>query len=84
MINLDKKVIWNKTRHVEVDKKLDNLKKKVDIISTKGLTKNLINKYCILNGAKYFSSDGLQNYLVFMSSRRIYWISKGASDSKIE
>ena len=25
----------------------------------------MMNKYGILNGAKYFSSNGLQNYLVF-------------------
>ena len=25
----------------------------------------MINKYSIPNGAKYFSSDGLQNYLLF-------------------
>ena len=30
----------------------------------------MINKYSILNGAKYFSSDGLQNYLVCISTRR--------------
>ena len=30
--------------------------------------------YSILNGAKYFSPDGLQNYLVFISARRIEWI----------
>ena len=31
-------------------------------ISTKGLTKDLINKFSILNGAKYFSSGILQSY----------------------
>ena len=36
---------------------------------TKGLIEDLINKYDIINGAKYFSFDGLQNYLVFMSTR---------------
>ena len=30
--------------------------------------KDLINKYSIPNGAKYFSSNGLQNYLVFVST----------------
>ena len=30
--------------------------KKSKIISTKGLTKNLINKYSIINGAKCLSS----------------------------
>ena len=44
----------------------------------------MINKYGILNGTKYFPSDGLQNYLVIISTRQIYWISKDGSDSKIE
>ena len=46
--------------------------RKVKLISTKELTKDPIYKYSILNSAKYFSSDGLQNYLVFLSTRRIY------------
>ena len=44
----------------------------------------MINKYSILNGAKFFCSDGLQNYLVFIPTRCIYWISKDGSDRKIE
>ena len=63
---------------------VDDPEKKVKIISKKGLTADLINKYSILNGAKSFSSDGLQNYLVFIPTRRIYWISKDGSDTKIE
>ena len=35
-------------------------KTKLKIISTKGLTADLINKYSILNGAKYFSADTVQ------------------------
>ena len=31
-----------------------------------------------------FSSDGLQDYLVFISTRRTYWISKDGSDSTME
>ena len=31
---------------------------------TKGLTKEFVNKFSILNGAKYFSSGIFQNYLV--------------------
>ena len=50
----------------------------------KGLTKDLIGKYIILNGAKYFSSDGMQHYLVFILTRCINWISEDSSDSKIE
>ena len=30
----------------------------------KGLTKDLIGKYSILNGPKYFAEDGSQSYLV--------------------
>ena len=40
-----------------------NYQKKLKAISTKGLTKDLINKYNILNEAKYFSPGILQNYL---------------------
>ena len=29
------------------------------------LAKDMINRYSIINGAKYVSSVGLQNYLVF-------------------
>ena len=41
---------------------------KVKLISRKWLTKDLIDKYGILNAAKYFQSDELQNYLVFIST----------------
>ena len=40
-----------------------NYQKKVKAISTKGLTKYLINKFSILNGVKYFSFGIFQNYL---------------------
>ena len=38
-------------------------------MSTKGLTKDLINGYGILNGAKYFPSGILQNYLIFLLTK---------------
>ena len=38
-------------------------------MSTKGLTKNLRNKFIILNRAKYFSSGMFQNYLVFIPAK---------------
>ena len=44
-----KKVTSNKTRHISVEKKLNDLAEKVKLISTKGLTKYLINDYSILN-----------------------------------
>ena len=80
--NFNKKSTLNKTRHVEVKNKLDELSEKVKITSTKGLTKHLIGKYSILNGAKYFSLDGLQNYLVFILTRHIYCITKDGSNKK--
>ena len=57
---------------MEVENKVDELSEKNKLISTKGLTVDLVGKY----GAKYFSSDGLQNYLVFISTRHIYWINE--------
>ena len=38
-------------------------------MSTKGLTKHLINKLSIFNGAKYFSSGIFQNCLVFIPTK---------------
>ena len=35
-------------------------------MSTKGLTKDLINKFSFINGAKKFSSQIFQNYLVIV------------------
>ena len=46
-----------------------NYQKKVKAISIKGLTKDLINKFSILNGAKYFSLGIFQNYLVFIPAK---------------
>ena len=43
-----------------------NYQKKVKAISTKRLAIDLINKFSILNGAKYFSLGIFQNYLVFI------------------
>ena len=53
-----KNVISNKNE-------LNELSKKVKGKSTTGLTKDLINKSCILNGVKYFSSSILI-YLIFI------------------
>ena len=39
-------------------------------MSTKGLTKDLINGYKILNGAKYLFSVIFQNYLVFIPAKK--------------
>ena len=47
-----------------------NYQKKAKAISTKCLKKYLINKFSILNGAKYFSSRIFQNYLVFIPTKQ--------------
>ena len=47
-----------------------NYQKKVKAISTKVLTKALINKFSILNGAKYFSSGIFQHYLAFIHDKK--------------
>ena len=39
-------------------------------MSTKGLTKDLINKFNVLNGAKYFSRRIFQNYLLFIPAKK--------------
>ena len=44
--------------------------KKVEPISAKELTKNLINGYTILNGAENFSSGIFQNFLVFIPDKK--------------
>ena len=49
---------------------LNEPSKKVKAISTKELTKDLINEFSILNGAKYFSSGIFQNYLVFILTKK--------------
>ena len=64
--NLNKNLSWNKTKHVLVENELNELSEKVKAISTKGLKKDLIDKFSILNGAKYFSLRIFQNYLVFI------------------
>ena len=45
--------------------------KLVKAISTKGLTNDLINKFSIVNAAKYFSLGIYQNYLVFIPAKKI-------------
>ena len=57
----------NKLKDVTSNKsELNELSRKVKAISTKGLIKDLIDKFSILNRAKYFSSGIFQNYFVFI------------------
>ena len=60
LLSFDERINSNKTKHVIVENELNELSKKVEAISTKGLTKDLINGYKILSGARYFSGT-LQN-----------------------
>ena len=64
-------------------------------MSTKVLTKELINKLSILNEAKYFSSVIFQSYLVFIPDKKyikylndtnqIYsWKSNGMSEKMLK
>ena len=52
---LMKKITLNETKNVLFRNELDELLGKVGLISTKVLAKDLINRYSILNDAKYFS-----------------------------
>ena len=86
----------NKLRDVTSNKnELNELSKKVKAISTKALTKDFIDKFSIINGAKYCSLGIFQNYLVFIlankyikffhATTRIYlWKSNGMSEENIE
>ena len=44
---------------------MNDLLGEVKLMSTKGLTKDLINGYNILDAAKHLIKDRSQNYLVF-------------------
>ena len=46
--------IKQSTKHALVENDLDELSKKVEAISIKGLTKDLVNELKVLNGTKYF------------------------------
>ena len=74
---------------------MNELPKKVKAISTKGLTKDLLHKFSILNEAKYFPSGIFQNYLVFIPAKKYIkyfsgttwiesWKSNGISEESIE
>ena len=61
----------NKLKDITLNKnELNELSKKVKAISTKEITKDLIDKFSILNGTKYFSLGIFQNYLVFIPAKR--------------
>ena len=41
-------------------------------MSTKGLTKNFINKLSDINGKKYFPLGKFQNCLVFITAKKLH------------
>ena len=55
---------------LQIKNELNEISKKFKAKSTKGLTKDLINKFSILNGAKYFPSGIFQNYLAFIPATK--------------
>ena len=74
---------------------LNELPSKVKVISIKGLAKDLINKFSILNGTKYFSSGILQNYVELIPAKKYIkylsgttqinsWKSNGMSEKNTE
>ena len=68
--HLNKKITSNKRKNVLIENEFNELSEKVKAMPTKGLTKDLINRYSILNGAKYFYSGILQNYLIFIPAKK--------------
>ena len=99
----NKNDIANFIRKTDFDKKLKNLNKnelnelskEIKEMSRKILTKDLINKFSILNGAKYEYSGIFQNYLVFIPAKKYIryfgdttwidsWKPNGMSEENIE
>ena len=58
-ISINKKITSNKTKHLDAEKKLTDMKKKIAQISEKG--------HHFLLGRMYFTGDDIyQNFLIFM------------------
>ena len=53
LINLNKIATLDKTVHSPIQDELNEVSVKVELTSTYGFTKDLINKYSILSGEKY-------------------------------
>ena len=68
--NLNTKITSNKTKHVVVKNQLNEVSKKVEAISTKELTKDLKNRYSVINVAIYFYSGILQTYFLFIPAQK--------------
>ena len=73
LLSFNKRINSNKTKHVLVENELNELSKKVEAISKKGLMKDLMNGNNILNKARCFSSGTLQNYFIYFSNKNIFY-----------
>ena len=58
-------MIYLKKQDISQLKLNQMIQKNIETISAKGITADMINKYSFLIEEKYFSSNGLQNYLLF-------------------
>ena len=67
---LNKKLFQTKKKHVLAENEINELSKNVEATSAKGLTKDLINGYKIINGEKYFSSGIFQTYRVSIPTQK--------------
>ena len=65
------------------EKKLNYLSREIKLISAKGLRKDLINGYIVLNGAKYFTENGSQNYLIFQPLLKYFEASRTSVNAKV-
>ena len=75
LLSFNKRITSYKTKHVLVvlvENKLNELSKKVEAISTKGLTKDLTNRYKILNESRHFYLGSLQNHLIHFSKKEYF------------
>ena len=81
--NLNQKVTSNETKHVLVENEWNELSKNAKAISRKGWTKDLINKYSIIDGSKCFNSRILQNYFVFVPAKQFIKCFSGTTRMKI-
>ena len=59
-----KRITSDKTKHVLFENELNELSKKVKLISTKGLTKALKNSYCILKNGIYLVKKWIRKLFV--------------------
>ena len=66
------KKILLQTKRVLVKNEFNEVSENVKPVSTKGLTKDLINKFNIFKGAKHFFSGIFQSYLVFIPAKKMH------------